>query len=352
MQTSKTRKILDRNHDVAGPPRKGAMLVLICVMLFAFVATVALSVDVAYMHLVKSELRSATDAAAKAAAENLARTQNPSSALQRGQEIARLNMVANRGLELRASDFEMGRSDVGNDGKFRFSIAGSPINSVRVRGTRTNSSTGGSVSLFFGRVFNTSTFQPEETATATYIERDVVLVVDRSGSMLDFNKFRDLKLAISVFNSVLNSSPVIERVGLASYSSDATEDVPLTDNLSLIDAAMQRMSADGFTNISGGIDAGGNIMQRGRSRAFVERTMIVLTDGMENRGRRAIRAAEDQAALGVVIHTITFGRDADRRAMRDVAAIGKGRSFHADNGTQLEAVFREIALTLSSILTE
>jgi len=332
--------------------RQGAMLVLICVMIFAFLATVALSVDIAYMHLIKSELRSATDAAAKAAAETLARTQNPASAIARGKEIARLNSVANRGLELRDSDFELGRSIVGPSGKFVFSTSSSPVNSVRVMGTRINGSLGGSVNLFFGRMFNTATFQPQETATATYIERDVVLVIDRSGSMLDFNKLVDLKAAIVVFNSVLASSPVNERVGLASYSTGATEDVELTEDLSIINSRVRSLRADGFTNISGGIDAGGNIMNRGRSRAFVERTMIVLTDGMENRGRRASLAAADQANDGVVIHAITFGRDADRRTMQEVARIGKGRYFHANNGTQLEEVFREIALTLSSILTE
>ena len=112
------------------------------------------------------------------------------------------------------------------------------------------------------------------------------------------------------------------------------------------------MPVAGFTNISGGIDAGGSIMARGRSRDFVERTMIVLTDGLQNRGRPASLAATDQAALGTTIHAITFGQDADQASMRDVATIGKGRFFHADNGAQLRKVFTEIALTLSTIITE
>lgn len=72
----------------AAERRQGAMLVLICVMIFAFMVTVAFSVDIAYMHLVKSELRTATDAAAKAAAEALARTQDIRQSLDRGEAIA------------------------------------------------------------------------------------------------------------------------------------------------------------------------------------------------------------------------------------------------------------------------
>ncbi len=93
-------------------------------------------------------------------------------------------------------------------------------------------------------------------------------------------------------------------------------------------------------------------MSRGRSRVFVERTMIVLTDGIQNRGRPARLAAADEAANGTVIHAITFGRDADRRAMQEVARVGNGRYFHAIDNAQLAQVFREIALTLSTIITE
>jgi Ca-activated chloride channel homolog len=342
-----TRKTRDRARS-----RKGAMLILICVMIFAFLVTVVFSVDIAYMNLVKSELRSATDAAAKAAAETLARTQDRNAAVARGQAIASENRVANQPLQLRSTDFAFGRSQQGRDGKFEFVVGGAPFNSVQVNGARTNSSASGSVPLFFGRIFNVNSFQPTELSTATYIQRDIVLVVDRSGSMLDFNKFNDLRAAITLFTSILASSPVEERVGLASYATSQSEDVELTENLTLINNAMAAMPVDGFTNISGGIDAGGRIMSRGRSREFVEKTMIVLTDGIQNRGRPARLAAQDAAAGGTTIHAITFGRDADQRAMQEVARVGGGRFFHANNGAQLRQVFEEIALTLSTILTE
>ncbi len=328
------------------------MLILICIMIFAFLVTVAFSVDIAYMNLVKAELRTATDAAAKAAAETLSRTQDVNAATARGKAIALENRVANRGLQLQDSDLVFGRSELNVAGRFDFTPSGRPTNSVRVNGQRTNTSLSGNVQLFFGRAFNVPTFQPQEFATATFIQRDIVLVVDRSGSMLDFNKFNDLRAAITIFTQILDDSPVAERVGLASYSTTETEDVPLTEDLTLINTAMARMPVAGFTNISSGIDAGGRVMAGGRSRDFVERTMIVLTDGLQNRGRPAEFAATDQAALGTTIHAITFGRDADQASMRNVAIIGSGRFFHADNGAQLRQVFTEIALTLSTIITE
>lgn len=332
--------------------RRGAMLVVICVMVFAFVVTVAFSVDVAYMNLINSELRTATDAAAKAASETLARTQDRNAAIARGIEIGAQNRVGNRSLQLTNRDFEFGRSEVDNTGRFVFRRDVSPFNSVRVNGERTEGSSSGSVGLPFGHIFNMRAFEPTETCTATYIQRDIVLVVDRSGSMAWFRKFDDLKSAVALFISILDESPVVERIGLASYATSASIDIELTENTGLINSALARMPVAGSTNISGGMDSGRTIMNRGGSREFVEKTMILLTDGVQNAGRPARSAAVDVVSDGTIIHTITFGTDADRNAMATVASVGRGRYFHAANGTQLREVFREIALTLTSIITE
>ncbi len=107
-----------------------------------------------------------------------------------------------------------------------------------------------------------------------------------------------------------NDNTVDEQVGLASYSSDATQDVQLNIDLNLITASSDRMVAAGFTSISGGMDAGLSIMLRGRSPEFVERTMIVMTDGIHNSGRDPELSAREIAAAGVVIHGISFGSDA------------------------------------------
>ena len=87
------------------------MLVLIVLMIFVFFVTVAFSVDIAYMHLTRSELRTATDAAAKGAAVALAQTQDRNAAIRQGQAIAAENLVAGQGLRLDTTDFQFGHSD-------------------------------------------------------------------------------------------------------------------------------------------------------------------------------------------------------------------------------------------------
>ncbi len=329
--------------------RKGAMLILICIMIFAFLATVAMSVDIAYMNLVKSELRSATDAAAKAAAEHLARTQDVAGAIDRGQEIASQNFISGRPLTLEDSDFSFGQSTPLPSGRFQFTSGGSPTNSVRVNAELTRGSATGSVRLFFGQLLGRDIFEPTEASTATFIERDVVLVVDRSGSMLDDNKWNNLLAAVDVFNATLKTNPVDVQLGLASYSTNATIDVNLTTNTDLVPAALRRRFPSGTTSISRGMDAGLRIIRASRPRQFVDRTMVVMTDGIHNAGRDPILSAREVVAEGVKIHAITFGRDADVRRMQNIASIGGGLYRHATNATQLTDAFREIALTLNTI---
>lgn len=332
--------------------RRGAMLVVIVAMLIAFLFTVAISVDVAYMHLVRSELRTATDAASKAASQALVRTRDRNAAIAAAQAIGREHLVANRPLEISANEIQFGNGTPNANGSYVFSPTGTPVNSIRINGRRTADSLGGAVPLHFGRIFSVNSFQPAHFSTATFVERDVVLVLDRSGSMVG-QKIVDLKNSVSLFISLLqNDNTVEEQVGLASYSTFATEDVQLTPDLNQVTNSSNRMIAAGFTSVSGGMDAGLNIMLRGRSPEFVERTMIVMTDGIHNTGRDPELSARDVVGAGVVIHTISFGADADRTRMQRIAQIGRGQAFHADTGADLSAAFRQIAQTLNSIMTE
>ena len=352
MNNSMMNSAFSKNATVGRPRnRRGAMLVLIAIMLIGFMVAVAFSVDIAQMHLTRSELRAATDAASKAAAQTLSTTLDTNAAIARGRAIAAQNTVNGEPLLLDPTDFTFGRSEEQPSGKFHFAASGTPRNSVAVNGRRTFGSPSGPVPLFFGNIFGVQFFEPTSTATATYIERDIVLVVDRSGSMQG-QKITDLANAINTFTATLGQTPVDEKVGLASYNDRATEDVSLTENLGLISDAMANLPVGGFTSISRGMLAGKRIMERSRDAGFVERTLIVMTDGRHNRGPEPRSVAQQLAADDVQIHTITFGADADIPRMREVATIGRGRHFHALTGDELREIYREIALTLSTLMTE
>jgi hypothetical protein len=122
-------------------------------------------------------VRSATDAAARAAGEGLSRAQDVDYARQAAKDIAAANHVAGQPLLLDDSDVVFGKSSQQADGAWAFTPGGEPINAVRVFGRRTREAPSGSVPIFFGRVFNVLDFQPTQAATVVRLDRDICLVV-------------------------------------------------------------------------------------------------------------------------------------------------------------------------------
>jgi uncharacterized protein YegL len=328
------------------------MLVLIAVLMTAFFVSVIFAVDVAYMQLVNTQLRAATDAAAKAAVDTLSLSLDVVAARQAAIDVAAQNLVAGRPLILEDSDIVFGRAVINHAGShIDFAPGEEPLSAVRITGRKLQSSPSGSARLFFGGLLGQPRYETSLAATASRRDRDICLVVDRSGSMQG-TKMADLKSAVTVFLSALGETAQDESVGLASYSTDARLDHYLTSDLSLIDATMQQIQANGYTNIGGGIDVGRDILLHGRDNRFVERTMIVMTDGLHNTGTDPILAAQRARDDGIVIHSITFGDNVDTARMTQVADITGGTYNHAPNGTELRRIYREIALTLSTQLTD
>ena len=117
-------------------PRKGAMLVLIAVTILLLVIAAAFSIDVAFMQLTRTQLRTSTDAAARAANEALSRSQTEAAARAAARTAAAANPVAGAPLQLDDADIIFGHANVQSDGKYDFSADARPYNSVRVVGRR------------------------------------------------------------------------------------------------------------------------------------------------------------------------------------------------------------------------
>lgn len=342
---------MKRSH-FATRRRRGAILVLVAVILPVFLMMAAFAVDVAWMQLVRTELRTATDAAARAGAKVLSEEQSTAIARSAAIDAASRNSVAGRSMRVAAGDVAFGRSVQSSPtSRFTFTAGSSPITGVRVDGRCTRGSLAGPVSLFFGGVLGVREFEPRLFATTTLLDRDVCLVVDRSGSMLGL-KIQDLKNGVLAFLEELELTSSDEKVGFVSYSTTSTLDQGLTTNYSLIRSANSRMRANGFTAIGLGLQDGLRVINGAGRRPFAVPVIVLMTDGIHNTGVSPIVPARTAAAQNILVHTITFGADADQRQMQDVAAATGGRHFHADNGADLAAVFREIARTLPVMLTD
>lgn len=341
------RRIIQSQKD-----RKGAMLVLVAVLMIILIIGAVFSVDIAYMHMVRAELRTATDAAARAGAETLARTQDPDAAITAAIETAELNLVAGQPLLLDRDDIDLGNITQDANGKLVFSSGVTPFGSVRVNGRRVAGSRSGPVNLFFGSLLGQSEFQPVQLATASASVRDIALILDRSGSMRG-SKLRALKQSVSVFLDEVESSSPNSIMSLTSYSTGSTRDLDLRRNFNSIRGRVRGLNAGGLTNIFQALRDGSDSLQfDANGRNFAEKTIVLMTDGRFNRGGSPLPSARLAASRGHTIHTITFGAGADQATMRQIADIGGGRHLHADDAGDLTEVFREIARTLSVLLVE
>ena len=156
-----------------------------------------------------------------------------------------------------------------------------------------------------------------------------------------------------------------EHVALVSYSSDHTEcghtyriseiDSDLVSDYGIIRDEMNRIGSapvKGYTAIGAGLDDGIDVLTGPRIRPYAVPTIVLMTDGIHNRGPEPILSAQRAAELGIVIHTITFSSEADIARMQAVADATGGQHFHANNLDELVESFRKIAATLPVLLTE
>jgi hypothetical protein len=284
-------------------------------------------------------------------------------------------------------DITFGHANRLGNGSFDFNPGAQPINSVEINGRRTADSPSGPVALLFAGVFRQRTFLPSYTSRTVNLDRDICLVVDRSGSMNRSvttrfpppgapdkcdrpdplnSRWAALAQAVQSFVAGVNQTSQSELLALVSYSSDhfecnrsyqaSTIDARLDADYTPVIAAMNTMSVNpilGYTNIAAGIDNGTVVLtDTTRARPFAEKTMIVLTDGRKNRGRSVEAAAADAAAQGITVHTITFSSEAEQWRMIAAANAGGGQHFHAPSAAELDRIFREIALTLPVVMTQ
>lgn len=390
-----------QNGNVSGPAhgflpaaRGGGIIVLMVLAIVTLLSMVLISVDVAAMQLARTELRAASDAAAKAGAEALLRTQNVQKAREAAINLAALNRVAGHPLRLRDQDIIVGESTQQPDGSWSFSEGGATPNSVRVNAMLTQASGTGTVKLVFGKVFGSGNFEPTKLSTASVLEQEVCLAVDRSASMAwdltgnDWSyprggayekpphptksRWAALNRAVDSYVDIVAGRSPRPRVALVSWASDVPEsdpiplllgvvfkvvklEVPLTGSTGQVKSSMNSRGSQaiiGGTNMAAGIDEGVKILTAPGVKPFAKKTLILMTDGQWNQGRNPRSAAEDARDAGVVVHVITFLPGASSPDARAIAELTGGRHFQANDEAELIAAFEELARMLPVVLTE
>lgn len=185
---------------------------------------------------------------------------------------------------------------------------------------------------------------------------NILLVVDVSGSMDRDNKLRQAQRALEAFVDAAAKSGNLDRVGLDRFADDYAEVVPVApaaENHARLRQGISALRAEGNTAVLFAAWAGQRRLKEMNDPDRIN-AVVLMTDGVENASRRyagttrygqrvpplndaATTAAALQAAASagpdVLIFTVAYGGDADARAMRAVAAAGRGQYYAADTNT-------------------
>lgn len=176
--------------------RRGGIVVLLAILLPILFVLASFAINIAYVQLSRTELMVATDAAARAGGRAMSFYQSVDDAKTAAQVTAALNNVAGQPLQISFDDanneIEFGDSETSQtSSRYVFSkiqtslvSSGSEIaNAVRVTGKFTSGSLNGPLNSLFPAMGLKNSFDLQQQAVATQLDRDIALILDRSGSM-------------------------------------------------------------------------------------------------------------------------------------------------------------------------
>ena len=194
---------------------------------------------------------------------------------------------------------------------------------------------------------------------------DIMLAIDVSGSMLarDFKPDR-ITAAKEVAGSFI-AHRYGDRIGLVAFAGEAFTQSPLTTDQSTLQTLLARIRSglieDG-TAIGNGLATAINRLRESEAKSKV---IILLTDGVNNRGEIApLTAAEIAKAQGIRVYTIGVGTEGmapypaidmfgnitfvnqkveiDEKTLTAISDMTGGKYFRATDKAKLKAIYDEI----------
>lgn len=346
--------------------RHAAIMPMFAVLLPVMLILCFIAMNLSYMQLTNTELKIATDAAARAGGRALSGSQDLEAAREFAARAAELNLVSGRPLILSTDE---------TDGQIVFGSSIRPDDSSRYQFEAFSDASivGGMdpsgiqifaeqpTNLLF-KVANISSFNPTATSVATQIDRDMALVIDRSGSMgwsaggdtPNKSRWEVLEQAMAIFFQTLRETDQKEQISISSFNHRVRRNLSLTKDTVAAERKLKSLRPIGGTAVGDGILQGMKTLTASGARTFAVKSIIVFTDGVSNRGTDPVVAAAKvlETDPDTIIHTVTFSDEADKESMESLATMANGKHYHADNSDELKEVFREIAATLPTIVTQ
>jgi len=156
-----------------------------------------------------------------------------------------------------------------------------------------------------------------------------------------------------------------DQIGVVSFnrSADNPTDNPkqgglrltlLDDNRDSIKNEISKLRAGGATAIGKGLEKAINEFDK-NGREHLTHAIILLTDGVETectdleKSCHPLNQAQSAKDKEIIIYTIGFG-EADENLLKEIAERTGGKSYHANNASELEKIYNEISQEFSNVV--
>lgn len=184
---------------------------------------------------------------------------------------------------------------------------------------------------------------------------DIVLVLDRSRSMAG-SPMANLKSGAKRFIQIIDESTDGEHdgnigngshIGIVSFASTATQDTQLITSVADLNAAVNALSADGFTNHA---DAFEKAVQLFDPASTNEKVIVMFTDGVTTTGGDSNAVATAAKAQGIIIYCIGLSGNGgvDEQALNDWASDPDSAYVAiTPDDEELDKLFEDLARNIS-----
>lgn len=169
---------------------------------------------------------------------------------------------------------------------------------------------------------------------------NLVLILDRSGSMESDNKLDFAKMAVCSVLNILHDDDIVH---LVAYDTDVSIifENARGSTRQFLRPLVDQIQTAGSTNLSGGIETGAALLEKYPYPGF-SRRMFVLSDGQANVGLKTRAELVNLVATynnkGIITDSFGIGADFDAEIMKGIADTGGAKFFFLESAQVIETL--------------
>lgn len=191
---------------------------------------------------------------------------------------------------------------------------------------------------------------------------DIVLIIDRSGSMRgkDGTSQTKIEAAREAMNAVVDvlaeAGSSKNRIALVTFAGDATTNLSFTNDYTAMRVAISKVvpTPGSGTSIGNGLYEGGAVLKGSPPPADTKRFIILASDGVHNTGK-SISSGKANVPSDVTVYTIGIGTPSylDEPAMQDIAATtgAKDGEYYHSAVPELVTIFQNLTKKIVGAFT-